>query len=718
MGEYQVIARKWRPQRFSDVVGQEHILQTLKNAVKNQRTAHAYLFVGPRGIGKTTTARIFAKALNCYEPVDGEPCCECESCVAIANENSMDVIEIDAASRNSVENIRELRDEVMHVPSRSRYKVYIIDEVHMLSKQAWNALLKTIEEPPPHAKFIFATTEVHMVLGTIISRCQRFDLQRIGANLIADRLGMIAEAEKVNISRAAVNAIARAADGGMRDAQSLLDQMIAFFSSTHEEISEEKVLSLFGLTASADIEAILTAMMANNKAALITGVYHLASHGKNLETLFNDLLNALRSIQISCLMKSPENILETDTDSVQRYRQLAANVPPHIVQILLESLSPVGRTLHDALNKQVYLETIILKAMREAHAVRVEDLIARLNQIRKSGELAGLEKLPALNSIPVQAQQQAPQPQVAPAPQRQPEPAPQPQSAPVQQKKTSPESPPAPAAEKKIDSPQPEPVSTPVEDAKPEPAPVVEEVKPEPPKETPAPAEVTPTEEVSESPEPQPPEEVKPEPAVEKVEAVPPAEEKVAEINDFDLEPPKEEEVISEDDIPRKIWQEMIMLVKDHHEANPLLRQYMSEATPVSWGGSILTVRFDPEYDLEHYQTLVDQRKFLHSLLQQVSDDWMGSICIEKSPGMKQLIPEDTVEEDEESLDEPVPEEIPEDNLIDKMEPSPEEKAEEVDRAKSIFGIQEEMDKIHQNTFVQEAVKAFKGNIVDLHAAN
>ena len=169
MNEYQVIARKWRPQRFSDVVGQEHIIKTLKNAIRQQRTAHAYLFVGPRGIGKTTTARIFAKALNCEAPEDGEPCCKCNSCISIAAENNIDVIEIDAASQNSVENIRVLRDEVLHMPINCRYKIYIIDEVHMLSKSAWNALLKTIEEPPAHVKFIFATTEVHMVLATIIS---------------------------------------------------------------------------------------------------------------------------------------------------------------------------------------------------------------------------------------------------------------------------------------------------------------------------------------------------------------------------------------------------------------------------------------------------------------------------------------------------------------------------------------------------------------------
>ena len=232
MAEYQVIARKWRPVKFSDVVGQQHVVRTLLNAIESKRTAHAYLFVGPRGVGKTTLARIFAKALNCLDDRSGEPCGECESCRAIMEERSLDIIEVDAASRNSTTDMRELAEDVLTSPSTGRYKIYIIDEVHMLSKAAWNVLLKTVEEPPAHVKFIFATTEVHQVLPTIISRCQRFDLLPIATKLIAERLQLIAKTENVDISPEAVEAIARAAEGGMRDAQSLLDQMIAFFSQS------------------------------------------------------------------------------------------------------------------------------------------------------------------------------------------------------------------------------------------------------------------------------------------------------------------------------------------------------------------------------------------------------------------------------------------------------------------------------------------------------
>ena len=395
MAEYQVIARKWRPQRFADVVGQEHVVRTLKNAIRQNRTAHAYLFVGPRGVGKTTLARIFAKAMNCEHPRDGEPCCECRSCLAVAADNNLDVIEIDAASHNSAAEMRELAEEVLHAPVAGRYKIYIIDEVHMLTKQAWNALLKTVEEPPAHVKFIFATTEVHQVLPTIISRCQRFDLLPIPTRLIAGRLQLITDTENVKIEPAAINAIARAAEGGMRDAQSLLDQMIAFFATDDgQPITGEQVLALFGLTDRSDLDAILSALLENRPGDVVALIHRLARKGKNLETLFDDVLAALRGIRIALVLKNPGDILDEDPETVETYRNFAAATPGDIVPILLENLAPVGRVLHDALNKQVYLETILLKAMREAHAVRINDILARLNQLRTAGELQFLDRLP------------------------------------------------------------------------------------------------------------------------------------------------------------------------------------------------------------------------------------------------------------------------------------------------------------------------------------
>ena len=400
---YQVIARKWRPQKFSDMVGQEHIAQTLRNAIMTGRIAQAYLFVGPRGIGKTTSARIFAKALNCKHPVNGEPCCECDSCVSIANESSVDVIEIDAATHTQVEKAREICEEVLHLPIASKYKIYIIDEVHMLSKSAWNALLKTIEEPPEHAKFIFATTEVNKVLPTVISRCQRFDLKRIPTNLIAERLALIARTEGVQISSSAIDVIARAADGGMRDAQSLLDQMISFFGTAdgkNSSISEAQALSLFGLTAPAEMSGLIQAILCNDRPAVITAIHKFASAGKNLELLFDEILGWLRGIMMCSLLPNPETVLEESPEKISIYAELAKLVRPDSVQRLLEQLSSTGFLLREAINKQIFIETLLLKAMRMAHAVQVDDLIARLNYIRKNGELGPLDAVPAYVTLP------------------------------------------------------------------------------------------------------------------------------------------------------------------------------------------------------------------------------------------------------------------------------------------------------------------------------
>lgn len=459
---YQVTARKWRPQRFSDMVGQEHIARTLRNAIVTGRIAHAYLFVGPRGIGKTTSARIFAKALNCKHPIDGEPCCECSSCKAIADESSVDVIEIDAATHTQVEKARDICEDVLHLPISSKYKIYIIDEVHMLSKSAWNALLKTIEEPPAHAKFIFATTEVNKVLPTVISRCQRFDLCRIPSELIAKRLEFIASEEKIKISRSALDVIARAADGGMRDAQSLLDQLVSFFgaSSGDQTISEAQALSLFGLTAPGEMESLLGSILANDRTSTILSIHQFAGQGKNLDTLFEEILTWLRGILLSLVLPDPQAVLDENPEKINCYRKLAAVSRPDTLQILLEQLAGSSYLLREAINKQVFMETILLKAMRAAHAVKVEDLLIRLNQIRRNGELDGIDKIPSLAQIPVVPPVQpvsVPPPPVSPA------------AAPVQPVSVPPPPPVSVTEEKTVEKPS-EPVAVPSA-----PAPVVTE---------------------------------------------------------------------------------------------------------------------------------------------------------------------------------------------------------------------------------------------------
>lgn len=417
MSSHQVIARKWRPQKFGDVVGQTHVIRTLRNAIASNRVGHAYLLVGPRGIGKTTIARIFAKAINCENPHDGEPCCECSSCKALAAENSLDVIEIDAASRNSVEHMRALSEEAYHMPVASKYKIYIIDEVHMLSKAAWNALLKTVEEPPAHVKFIFATTEAHLVLPTIVSRCQRFDLRPIAGNLILSRLKLIAESENVKIAPEALSAIARAAEGGMRDAQSSLEQMLAFFGGQNQEIAAEQVLELFGLTNAVELDTLIAAMLQNQPGPVVTVVNQLAGRGRNLETLFDDVLEMLRGAELMHILNNPGAVLDFDDEKLERCRKLAMLTTPEVLRCFMENLAPVGRVLHEALNKAIYLESILLKAMHEAHAPTVGDVLTRLNQLRGAGELQFIDQIPSFQQQPAMAMPCV-LPEITPAPEK------------------------------------------------------------------------------------------------------------------------------------------------------------------------------------------------------------------------------------------------------------------------------------------------------------
>ena len=384
---YQVLARKWRPQRFSELVGQEHVTKTLKNAINRNRVAHAYLFVGSRGVGKTTAARLLAKSLNCLNSVDGEPCDQCESCKSILNGSSLDVIEIDGASNNGVDNIRDLRETVNYMPSSGRYKIYIIDEVHMLSKSAWNALLKTLEEPPAHVKFIFATTEADKVLPTVVSRCQRFDFKFISPLLIEKKLREIADAEKIFIEDAALSVIARAADGGMRDAQSIFDQMIAFCGgdSATETISEADVIDVFGMTSTADLMNVIQLMYQDNVSGLLVHINFLATQGRDLDRFFMELLNSLRNLLIIQCCKEYDAILEINSIEVAELKKLS-QFPTDMTRAFLDILMVAEGRLRGILNKRVFLEVNLIRAMKEAHAVDINEVISAFVEL-KDGNL-------------------------------------------------------------------------------------------------------------------------------------------------------------------------------------------------------------------------------------------------------------------------------------------------------------------------------------------
>jgi len=366
-GSYQVIARKWRPQTFDDVVGQDHVVRTLKNAISRNRIAHAYLFVGPRGTGKTSTARIFAKALNATGGPKADFDVNDPICQSIADGSCLDVIEIDGASNNGIEQVRELRDTVRYAPAQGQYKVYIIDEVHMLSNQAFNALLKTLEEPPPHVKFIFATTDVQKVLPTIISRCQRFDLKPIPSELIVQRLKKIALAEKIKVSDPALASIARMADGGMRDAQSIFDQMISFCGA---EIGESDVLDVYGLVAAEKIAALAGALAAGDHQKLVAIVDECDQGGRDLVRLLADLQALVRQALLDAIAKGG------------RSEQLGG-VPMTTEQItrLLDGLREGEGSVKLGLSEKINFEVTLLKAVEASRARAIDSLIKELSAL-------------------------------------------------------------------------------------------------------------------------------------------------------------------------------------------------------------------------------------------------------------------------------------------------------------------------------------------------
>jgi DNA polymerase-3 subunit gamma/tau len=391
---YQVIARKYRPQRFADVVGQEHVTQTLANAIEQKRIAHAYLFCGPRGTGKTTIARIFAKCLNCT----GGPKVNFDDkdprCTEIAEGRSLDVMEIDGASNNGVEQVRELRETCKYAPANSAFKIYIIDEVHMLSTAAFNALLKTLEEPPAHVKFMFATTDPEKVLPTILSRCQRFDLRRIPAALIVKRLAHIASLEKVKIDEPTLYAIARGADGGMRDAESTLDQLISFCG---DKIEEADVLSMFGLAAQSQVLGLVKAILAGEIQTTLSVLNELAQNGKDLGRLLTDLLNHFRNLLIFRVSHGDLNLLEVSEAEVAALKEQSVLANTELLTRILEVLTDSEIRLRDATSRKILIEVTLLKAIEARNVISLDLVLKQLNQLRGGGD-AGFQ--PASSTPP------------------------------------------------------------------------------------------------------------------------------------------------------------------------------------------------------------------------------------------------------------------------------------------------------------------------------
>lgn len=364
---YQALYRTWRPQRFEDVVGQEMITKTLRNAVMTNQTSHAYLFTGPRGTGKTSTAKIFAKAINCHHQENGEPCNECEICKAITNGSLNDVLEIDAASNNGVEEIRDIRDKVKYAPTQADYKVYIIDEVHMLSTGAFNALLKTLEEPPANVVFILATTEPHKIPATIISRTQRFDFKRITSSTILKRMEYILKQKDIQYEDAALKVIAKAAEGGMRDALSILDQVISFGENN---VTLDNALLVTGSVTKMDLLNYLQAVVNQKTPEALEMIHKLVQDGKDASRIVEDLVEYCRDLLL--YQQSPAMLEETELGMLdENFKKFAQEVKPETVYQMINILNEQQENMRYTSHPTVYLEVLTVKLSQLKNQLQV-----------------------------------------------------------------------------------------------------------------------------------------------------------------------------------------------------------------------------------------------------------------------------------------------------------------------------------------------------------
>ena len=376
---YIVLARKWRPQNFDDLIGQDIVTRTIKNALLNQKAPHAYLFSGPRGIGKTSAARILAKALNCLEGSAAEPCGKCQHCMSIANGTSIDVIEIDGASNNSVEDIRELRESVKYAPSACKYKIYIVDEVHMLSREAFNALLKTLEEPPSHVVFVFATTEPKKVPSTILSRCQHHAFRKIPKAQIKERLLKISQAENISIDETALEMIARAADGSMRDALTMLDQASSFSDS----ISEKELQILLGLPETDIILNISEAILSGDISETLSIIKELTERGYDLKPVTKELVGHFRNLAVVKIVEKPDEFLEFTGEEIRKLQHQASQVNIEELTLLLTELLKLETEVKSAVNPRYSMELGLLRTSFIKGMMSLPELLKKLNRTDK-----------------------------------------------------------------------------------------------------------------------------------------------------------------------------------------------------------------------------------------------------------------------------------------------------------------------------------------------